>query len=311
MGDDVGAGTDQWPPNVVAGRRAERGSGDRASQGDRAPLGDPAPLGEPASRTAGGGSPPVTLGDAWSWVLVAVGGYVIGQLVALVLVSVVAAALGRAGQISHLTSAAVSPGWVVVTELVGLWTGFVGAAWLASHRWGTGHVARDMGLRIRPWDLVIGPVVGVASQLVLVPVLYLPLRPFVPHLDRRLSGPAHHLTGGFPGASLAVIGFLTVVVVPIVEELLFRGVLLRGLLRLFGPAGRVAGPVLAIVVTGLLFGLAHDEGLELLGLAAFGMVLSLLAWRTDRLGPGMLAHGAFNLVAIVTTAYGITTVLPH
>jgi membrane protease YdiL (CAAX protease family) len=279
--------------------------------GDHEGSGDPSQLGAATAATSPGVGPPVTLSDAWSWLLLAVGGYVVGQLVALVALTVVAAVLGKAGQVGHLTTEAVPPGWVVVTELLGLWTGFVGAALVASRRFGTGRLTTDLGLRLRPIDLLVGPAVGVASQLVLVPLLYLPLRPLVPHLDRRLSGPAHHLTGGFPGASLALIGFLTVVVVPIVEELLFRGVLLRALVRLFRGAGPLLGPTLAVVATGVLFGLAHDEGLELLGLAAFGMVLSWLAYRTGRLGPGMLAHGAFNLVAVVSTAYGITTLLPH
>lgn len=251
--------------------------------------------------------PPVTAGDAATWLFLAAAGFVAGQLLALILVQVVAAALGQGGDVGHLTTEAVPPGWVIVSELVGLWIGFVGAVVLASRLRGTGRVAADMGLAVRPWDLVLGPVVGVASQLVLVPLLYLPLQPLIPHLDRRLSGPANHLTGGFPGADLAIIGFLTVVVVPVVEELLFRGVVLRGFLRLFGRAGRLVGPVMAIVCTGVLFGLAHVENLELLGLAAFGVVLSWLAYRTGRLGPGIFAHGAFNLVAVVTTATSITT----
>lgn len=257
-----------------------------------------------------GGRPPLTVGDAATWLFLAAVGFVAGQLAALVLVAVVAAALGQGADVGRLTSETVPPGWVVATELVGLWVGFVGAVVLASRLRGTGRIAADMGLAVRPWDLVVGPVVGVASQLVLVPLLYLPLQPLVPHLDRRLSGPANHLTGGFPGADLAVIGFLTVAVVPIVEELLFRGVVLRALVRLFGGAGPRTGPVLAVLGTGLLFGLAHAESLELLGLAAFGVVLSILAYRTDRLGPGILAHGAFNLVAIVSTASSITVLHP-
>jgi membrane protease YdiL (CAAX protease family) len=272
-----------------------------------------------ASGRAAGGSltpertadqPPRTASDAVSWLLLALGGFVVGQLVALVVVSIVAAVLGHAGELARLQARAVQPAWLVVSELLGLWVGFVGAA-VAASRWrGTGRVGRDLGLAVRPIDLVVGPLVGLASQFVLVPLLYLPLQPLIPHLDRRLQQPATHLTGGFPGATLAVIAFLTVVVVPVVEELLFRGVVLRALLRLFGPVGRVAGPVLAVAGTGVLFGLAHAESLELLGLAAFGMVLSWLAYRTGRLGPGMLAHGAFNLVAVVTTATSITLIRP-
>jgi membrane protease YdiL (CAAX protease family) len=266
--------------------------------------------GEARPERAGRGGPPLsppevpaTPGDAAVWLFLGLVGFAVGQLLALLFVVLVAAGLGRLDQVARLTAAAEPPAWVVVAELVGLWIGFLGAVVLASRTRGTGRVARDMGLAMRPGDLVLGGAVGVACQLVLVPLLYLPLRAFVPHLDRRLSQPAKHLTGGFHGPELAVIGFLTVVVVPVVEELLFRGLVLRALLRLSAPAGRVLGPLLAVVGTGVLFGLAHAEPLELLGLAVLGMVLAVLAWRTGRLGPSMAAHGAFNLVAIVTLAY--------
>ena len=59
------------------------------------------------------------------------------------------------------------------------------------------------------------------------------------------------------------------------------------------------GPALAIVVTGVLFGLAHAESLQLLGLAVFGIVLSFVSYRTGRLGMNMVAHATFNLMAVV------------
>ncbi|HZU79356.1 MAG TPA: CPBP family intramembrane glutamic endopeptidase, partial [Acidimicrobiales bacterium] len=101
---------------------------------------------------------------------------------------------------------------------------------------------------------------------------------------------------------IVVIGVLTVAVVPLVEELVFRGLFLRGALRAFEGAGRRLGPALAVVLTGIAFGLAHLEALETLGLAAFGMVLAYLAYRAGRLGPSILAHATFNLVAIVSVA---------
>ncbi len=253
--------------------------------------------------------PPRDARDALAWLFIAALGFVAGQLVAFVLLALVAATLGKSADVARLSAQASPPGWVIVTGLVGVWIGFVGAVVLASRLRGTGRVAHDMGLRFRPWDLLLGPVVGVASQL-LIPVLYLPLDPLVPNLAHRLSEPAKHLTGGFPGADLAVIGVLTVVVVPVVEELLFRGVVLQGFVRVFGRAGRTAGPVLAVLCTGVLFGLAHAETIALLGLAAFGVVLSVLAYRTGRLGPGILAHGAFNLVTVVSLAHQASAVRP-
>jgi membrane protease YdiL (CAAX protease family) len=93
-----------------------------------------------------------------------------------------------------------------------------------------------------------------------------------------------------------------VAVVPVIEELFFRGLLLRSLVRICGPAGKALGPVLAVTLTGVLFGLAHAETLQLLGLAGFGIVLSAMAYKFDRLGPGIFAHGGFNLVAVLALA---------
>ena len=59
------------------------------------------------------------------------------------------------------------------------------------------------------------------------------------------------------------------------------------------------GTALAIVITGIVFGLVHFEELQYLGLAGFGMVLAYLAYRTGRLGPSILAHVAFNTTTII------------
>ncbi len=95
-----------------------------------------------------------------------------------------------------------------------------------------------------------------------------------------------------------MIAVFTVVGAPFFEELFFRGVLLRSLARLFGDIGGFVGPALAIIVSGVLFGLAHAESLQLLGLAVFGIILSLVSYRTGRLGMNMVAHATFNLMAV-------------
>ena len=50
----------------------------------------------------------------------------------------------------------------------------------------------------------------------------------------------------------------------------------------------------------MLFGLAHGEWVQLAGLALFGAALAAISYRTGRLGMNMLAHAAFNLVAVLT-----------
>ncbi len=246
----------------------------------------------------------MTTGDATSWLLLAIAGYAVGQILGYLILVAVSAVNGHLSDYATLAGLAVPPAWVVVCGLVGLWIGFVGAVVLASVVRGTGSVVDDMGLRFRPIDLVLGPIVGLAGQFVLVPLLYLPIEHADHNVQRELSQPAHRLTGGFHGGNLVIIGVLTVVVVPVVEELLFRGLVLRSLLRLMRGAGRIVGPALAIILTGILFGLAHFEALQLLGLAAFGAVLAFMAYRLNRLGAGILAHATFNLVAVLAIAFG-------
>ena len=83
------------------------------------------------------------------------------------------------------------------------------------------------------------------------------------------------------------------------EELFFRGLLLKALVRLFTPlraagGARTAGVVLAVIVDGLLFGLAHGEWVQLAGLAVFGMILAAVSYRTGRLGMNMVAHATLQ-----------------
>lgn len=260
--------------------------------------------GEPTSSpsAAAGAAPgPRTRSDAGAWLALGVAGFLVGQVAGVVVLVVVASLTGHAHDYARLAARAVPPGWVVVSELAGLWVGFVGAVVLASRLRGTGRLVDDLGLRFARWDFLVGPVVGVAGQIG-VGLLYLPFEHLVPNLSQRLSAPANHLTGGFPGASLAVIGVLTVAVVPFVEESLFRGLFLRALLRLVEGWWRPLGVAVACCVSGLVFGLAHFEPLQLPGLALFGVVLALLVVRTGRLGPSILAHAAFNLWAIATVA---------
>jgi membrane protease YdiL (CAAX protease family) len=60
--------------------------------------------------------------------------------------------------------------------------------------------------------------------------------------------------------------------------------------------------VLAVVLDGLLFGLAHAELEQLAGLAVFGCILAVVAFKTKRLGMNMVSHASFNLVAVLAIA---------
>ena len=103
--------------------------------------------------------------------------------------------------------------------------------------------------------------------------------------------------------SLAAALLLLAVGAPIVEELFFRGLLLRSLRAGLGPSlPRLAVP-LSVVVSAFCFALAHFEAVQFLGLACFGAVLALMAWRWDRLGPSIAAHAAFNASAVLSITH--------
>jgi membrane protease YdiL (CAAX protease family) len=91
-------------------------------------------------------------------------------------------------------------------------------------------------------------------------------------------------------ANLIVIA----VVVPVAEELMFRGLGYR-LLERYGTAA-------AIVGTGVLFGLAHGYVLGLPDLVFFGIALAWLRSKTGSVYPGMLVHGTTNALIVLIAA---------
>ncbi len=260
-------------------------------------LGDgPSAPGPPATVVPLG---PATRTDGWAWLLLAVGGFVLGQVAALVIVGLVAGIKGKSGQLAVIETMASPPEWYVVSSLVGIWCGFGVAPLLASRLRGTGRPVADLGLRFR-WIDVLGIAYGVGGQ-VLVSVLY---APFINHLHN-FSAPTTKLTGSAHGWGFFVISLLTVVGAPFFEELFFRGLLLRALVRLFTPVrvtahrARVAGLVAAVAIDALLFGAAHGELEQFAGLAVFGAILACISYRTRRQGMNMVAHASFNMVAVL------------
>jgi membrane protease YdiL (CAAX protease family) len=99
-----------------------------------------------------------------------------------------------------------------------------------------------------------------------------------------------HWVGGHDAAFAANL-VLFVVIAPFVEEVLFRG-LGQSLLRRFGP-------VAAIVLVGLFFGVWHGLLIALLVLVPFGWALAYLRERTNSVYPGIVVHALFNAVAIL------------
>jgi membrane protease YdiL (CAAX protease family) len=77
----------------------------------------------------------------------------------------------------------------------------------------------------------------------------------------------------------------------ICEELAFRGTLLYGLRRRFGPVGLV-------LVVGLIFGIFHFALFRIVPTAFLGVILTAMAVMTGSIFPSILAHAGNNALAI-------------
>jgi membrane protease YdiL (CAAX protease family) len=167
----------------------------------------------------------------------------------------------------------------------------LGVALLASMRKGGGPVV-DFGLRMRFTDPVIGLTVGVATQIAAT-LLYVPVLWWTSVSTDDISKPARELTSKAHGGGVVLLILVVVVAAPIVEEIFFRGLVLRALQRRMSTRW-------AIVVSSAIFGAAHFEPLQFPALFLFGLVAAVLATRSGRLGPGIWAHVAFNGLAVVS-----------
>ncbi len=166
---------------------------------------------------------------------------------------------------------------------------------LIARRWGTGSLGRDFGFRFKVVDLGWGPLTWLAAfaaQFVAAVIVLTTRLPF----ESNTEGLAERA-----GDRAYVISFaiLAVVCAPLIEELVFRGAVMRGLMSRM-PTWPTIG------LQALLFGCAHIDpvrgwnnvGLVLI-LSAVGLVLGGAAYLTRRLAASMIAHALINTVALV------------
>lgn len=85
-----------------------------------------------------------------------------------------------------------------------------------------------------------------------------------------------------------------VVAAPVLEEILFRGIILEGFLRNYSPQK-------AIIWSALIFGLAHLNPWQSFGAIAFGLLFGWVYVKTESLIPCIILHFANNLIAFLLT----------
>lgn len=168
-----------------------------------------------------------------------------------------------------------------------LWVGLLGIPWWATRTKGKGLVA-DLGLRQRRTDPPIGFGLGVLVQAVVVPLLYLPFFWLLPSFDSELvERPARELTDKADGLGVVLLVLIVVLAAPVIEEICYRGLLMRALTARYGPTWGLAG-------SSTIFAASHFQVVQFPALLVFGLVAGYLAQRTGRLGLSIWLHVGFN-----------------
>lgn len=229
--------------------------------------------------------------------------------------SVAAVGLVLSVALSSLVGVSVSRFWIrdadvaLLLGYLAVWVPLAGAVVLAiqlelaSHALSTG-VRRsflgELGVRFRPIDLLWGVAIGLLCRVVaglLEIAAYGQLGTSAPTLGE----PGYDAWWLF-GALIA-----PVVIAPVVEEVFFRGLLLRAALG-YATLRAVRRPVVAAVsVSAVAFALVHvvqassvSAGLVVgVSTLLFGMAAGTVVAMTGRLGGAIIAHVTFNALVVV------------
>lgn len=85
------------------------------------------------------------------------------------------------------------------------------------------------------------------------------------------------------------------ILAPVLEELIFRGLILRGMLQ------KGVNPWFSIILTAFLFGLAHMNPWQFFGAGLLGAVFGYIYWRTQSLWLCIFLHFLNNFIAYIIT----------
>jgi len=83
-----------------------------------------------------------------------------------------------------------------------------------------------------------------------------------------------------------------VIAAPVFEEILFRGIILKGLLNKYSP-------VTAIVISSILFGIAHMNPWQFIAAFTIGIFVGWIYYRTSSLLLAIVIHATANLTGFV------------
>ena len=168
-----------------------------------------------------------------------------------------------------------------------LWVGTLGIPmWLYLVK---GVSWKEFGWEFQKNDILPGLLIGLGTQIA-AGLLYLPLVLIFDGID--VSEPARELVDKATGFGVFLLFLVVAIGAPLVEELFYRGLTLKAFEKKMSNR-------LALVLSSLVFAIAHLQLIQFPALFLFGFVAGYLARKYDRLGRAVWAHVGFNTTTVV------------
>jgi uncharacterized protein len=152
--------------------------------------------------------------------------------------------------------------------------------------------------------------VGVGWGILLVIIVFMTtalLAPVLQALTGEAVEPPQQVSPDLQGWGAAMLVLLAVIVAPVVEEFVFRGLLFRSIADRYGFW-------IGAIVSAVPFGLTHsgvgsaaDVWFLRITLMIVGVVLAWIHWRRRNLMANIVAHGTFNAIQVVLILSGVGT----
>ncbi len=171
-------------------------------------------------------------------------------------------------------------------------------------------IAVAIGLLLQILQIKINPIVNDIKAKIAIPELilailiwigFLPLGEYLTALiptTGLLEGLYQYFSANFEFVlNYKIAAFITIcILAPIFEEILFRGIVLKGMLNY------KINPALAIVVSGFIFGAAHLNPWQFVGAGLLGSIFGFIYYRTKSLALPIILHALNNTLSFVYIA---------
>ena len=183
-------------------------------------------------------------------------------------------------------------GWPLILTLVLPWIPMLAYLAVTTKYKGNG-IDIDLGISDAAKHVRIGIAGGIVCLIAAAIAGWVSVKLFGP-----ISSAAGDAGSKEHGVVRIAFALLAMTVGPLVEELVFRGMLLGSLLK------RELAPWLAVLVSALAFAIFHFEPKRILILVTAGIVLAVVRLRTGSTGASAIAHAVNNAPAAIALMFG-------